>query len=60
MVALAVLGAMIAIAAPGAALAGQFSRLFPNPANLPPSAAVEPLVNPPEYRSQNGELERHP
>jgi FtsP/CotA-like multicopper oxidase with cupredoxin domain len=47
---------MLAIGAPGAAVAGQFARLSPSPANLPPSAAVDPLVNPPEYRSRNGEL----
>jgi suppressor of ftsI len=51
------LGAILAFATPDAALAGQFSRLSPNPANLPPSAAVDPLVSPPEYRSHNGELD---
>ena len=55
--ALAAVGAMIAIAAPGAAVAGQFSSLLPNPANLPPSAAVAPLVDPLEYRSSNGLLD---
>jgi suppressor of ftsI len=52
----AVLGAVLAIATSSTAVAGQFSSLSPNPASLPPSAAVEPLVNPPEYRSRNGEL----
>jgi suppressor of ftsI len=41
---------------PGVAAASQFSSLFPSPANLPPSAAVEPLASPPEYRSENGQL----
>jgi FtsP/CotA-like multicopper oxidase with cupredoxin domain len=53
----AALGAILAIAIPGVAAAGQFSSLFPNPANLPPSAAVQPLANPPEYRSRNGVLD---
>ncbi|MEA3003123.1 MAG: hypothetical protein QOH81_1911 [Sphingomonadales bacterium] len=54
---LAVLGFILAIAAPGVALAGQFSSLFPSPSNLPPSAAVDPLVDPLEYRSRNGVLD---
>ncbi|MDB5093531.1 MAG: copper oxidase, partial [Candidatus Eremiobacteraeota bacterium] len=49
-------GVFIASTMPGAAVAGQFSSVFGSPANLPPSAAVEPLANPPEYRSDNGEL----
>jgi hypothetical protein len=44
---------MLAIGAPGAAVAGQFARLSPSPANLPPSAAVEPLA---AVRDQRGEL----
>ncbi|MEA3080752.1 MAG: hypothetical protein QOD54_420 [Sphingomonadales bacterium] len=51
------LGAILAVAQPDTAIAGQFSSLLPNPANLPPSAAVAPLVNPPEYRSSNGRLD---
>ena len=53
----ATLGAILALAAPYVAVAGQFSSLLPNPANLPPSAAVEPLASPPEYRSSNGRLD---
>jgi suppressor of ftsI len=39
------------------ASSGQFDTLFPSAANLPPSAATEPLKSPLEYRSQNGRLE---
>jgi FtsP/CotA-like multicopper oxidase with cupredoxin domain len=37
-------------------LAGQFDSLFPSPADLPPSAATQPLATPIEYRSENGQL----
>jgi FtsP/CotA-like multicopper oxidase with cupredoxin domain len=40
----------------GGARAGQFDSLLPNPADLPPSAATQPLQTPVEYRSQNGVL----
>jgi FtsP/CotA-like multicopper oxidase with cupredoxin domain len=40
-----------------AADAAQWDSLFPSPANLPASAAVEPLRTPPEFRSENGRLD---
>ncbi|MGZ3366433.1 MAG: multicopper oxidase family protein [Caulobacteraceae bacterium] len=43
--------------AAGASEAAQWDALFPSPANLPPSAAVEPLKDALEYRSQNGRLD---
>ena len=52
----AALGLAIAGALPGPAVAGQFDTLFGSPTNPPASAAVEPLVTPTEYRSENGEL----
>ncbi len=51
-----VLGFAVTAALAGVAVAGQFDSLFPSPANLPPSAAVEPLTTPAEYRSENGQL----
>jgi suppressor of ftsI len=51
------LAAVLAINSPSAAVAGQFSSLFRNPANLPPTAAVAPLASPAEYRSSNGRLD---
>ena len=48
---LAIAGALL-----GPAVAGQFDILFGSPGNPPASAAVESLVTPTEYQSQNGEL----
>jgi suppressor of ftsI len=49
---------LFALALPlGAPQAAQWSALFPSPANLPPSAAVEPLKTPAEFRSENGRLD---
>src|ERR1700736_1116114 len=55
-VAIVVFGMLLPGAALRCALAGPFSNVFGSPANLPASAAVEPLVNLPEYRSRNGKL----
>jgi suppressor of ftsI len=55
--ALAVLSGILSLAMPSAAVASEFSSLFPNPASLPASAAVEPLADPPEYRSHDGALD---
>ncbi len=52
----AVAGTLIFMAIPLAANAGQFDSLFHSSANPSPSAAVEPLATPLEYRSQNGQL----
>ncbi|MDB5459506.1 MAG: multicopper oxidase family protein [Caulobacteraceae bacterium] len=52
----AALGLALAAGGRGVATASQFDSLFPSPANLPPSAAVEPLATPMEYRSENGQL----
>src|SRR3984893_13053859 len=54
--AIVVLGMLVAGGGLRCAIAGPFSNLLGSPANLPASAAVEPLVNLPEYRSRNGEL----
>jgi suppressor of ftsI len=54
--ALAAAGLALGLLAP-AAFAAQWDQLLPSPANLPPSAAVEPLKTPVEYRSQNGRLD---
>ena len=48
--------AIAAVAAGHWAAAAQFDALKPSPADLPPSAAVAPLVDPVEYRSENGQL----
>ncbi|HTI66037.1 MAG TPA: multicopper oxidase family protein [Caulobacteraceae bacterium] len=52
----AVLGVGLAAAGHGPAGAGPLDTLFGSPTNLPASAAVDPLVNPPEFRSENGQL----
>lgn len=52
-----ILGFAVAAALAGGAAAGQFDALFRSPADLPPSAAVDPLVTPREYRSQGGRLD---
>ena len=49
-------GLAMAAVAQGPASAGPFDNLFGSAANLPPSAAVEPLADPVVYRSENGQL----
>lgn len=50
--------ALCALALPlGAAYAAQWDSLFPSPASLPASAAVDPLRTPQEFRSENGRLD---
>ena len=46
----------LALFAAGSASAGPFDTLFGSPTSLPASAAVDPLVDPPEFRSENGQL----
>ena len=50
--------AVLALAALGAgvAVAGPLDTLFGSPSNLPAAAALEPLADPPEHRSENGVL----
>ena len=49
---------LFALALPlGSPQAAQWDALAPSPANLPPSAAVDPLKDALEYRSQNGRLD---
>jgi len=52
----AAVAVLVSLAGQGPARAGQFDTLFGSSASLPPSAAVEPLTEPLEYRSHNGDL----
>jgi FtsP/CotA-like multicopper oxidase with cupredoxin domain len=54
--AFAVALSLFAAAGAPAVQAGPLDTIFGSPTSLPASAAVEPLVNPPEFRSANGEL----
>src|SRR6202163_895457 len=54
--AIVVLGMLFAGGGLRCAIAGPFSNLLGSPANLPASAAVEPLAVLPEYRGHDGEL----
>lgn len=56
-VAIAGIASAALIVCSGDVTAAQWDSLIPSPASLPPSAAVDPLKTPLEYRSENGRLD---